>query len=179
MTGPDRTGNLQPQSQSPRLWKLGEHVAGGVLIVLVVLAVLVVVVVAVLTTPQMAIATLAYVLLVAGLFVRKTHRNLHVALMGAGIAIDWTVVGVLQFQRDAVQTVIEDSLSLFQTFHAATSAVAAAFYIPTVIIGILLLARPDLKVGWLGRHRFIALTAFVFRSLGYVTMFSMLKQVPS
>lgn len=130
-----------------------------------------------LTTPYMAIATVAYMLLVAGLLVRPLSLNLHAKLMGTGISLDLVLVIVLQIQREAVQTAVSNSLSFIQIFHAATSTLATIFYIPTVVLGLILLKNPNLRDRWLRRHRFVALSAFVFRTLGYATMFSMLKYV--
>ncbi|MBC7692177.1 MAG: hypothetical protein H7222_10435 [Methylotenera sp.] len=139
-------------------------------------------------TPYMSLAAISYSLLVAGLIFRK-DRKVHPILMSCGIAMDLTIVLALQIQRDAVQTAMKFSLSALQQLHIACSSVATALYIPVVVLGILLLrsaqpdpkspSRPELKMKrqvWRFWHLRLAVTAFIFRSLGFLLMFSMLEK---
>ena len=137
-------------------------------------------------TPYMSLAAIAYTLLVAGLIFRK-NRKIHPILMSAGIALDLTIVLTLQLQRDAIQTALKFSLSPLQQLHIGCSSVATALYIPVVVLGVLLLksaqlsskSQPDLKMKrqvWRFWHLRLAVTAFIFRSLGFLLMFSMLEK---
>ena len=124
----------------------------------------------------MYIAALAYFFILAGLLMRK-NKLAHMKFMGLGITIDLLIVLVLQLQRNAVQTAMDFSLSNFQQAHIIVSTIAVLFYIPVVTLGIL---RYQKKYGQQARnaHVVFGILAFIFRSLGFIFMFSMLgKQV--
>lgn len=120
---------------------------------------------------EKVVATVAYALLITGLLLRK-NRRVHPWLMLSGIAIDLTLVIVLQIQRNVIQDAITETYNVLQGGHIAVSAIAVVLYIPVLILG----ARQ-----WRGRggrtgrlwHIRVALTAFTFRSAGFVLMFSM------
>lgn len=115
-------------------------------------------------------ATTAYVLLVIGVLVRK-NRRIHPILMGSGIAIDTALVLILQVQRGVIQEAITESFSLLQRGHILSSTIAFALYFPVVTLGV----RQLLKKGsptertW---HIRLGITAFAFRSAGFVLMFT-------
>jgi hypothetical protein len=125
-------------------------------------------------TPPMTVATVAYALIVAGFALRRSHRSAHAALMSAGMIIDLALVLTLQGQRDAIGTALAFTLTPLQQAHVAVSTVATVLYIPLAILGAQLYfgrPGPDERTHW---HRRLGIAAFLFRTLGFVLMFSML-----
>ena len=115
-------------------------------------------------------ATVAYALLVAGVLQRK-HRPIHPILMSAGIGIDAALVLALQVQRSVIQDAITNTYSFWETGHILSSTVAFALYFPVVWLGV----RQWRGIGGAsGRawHIRVALTAFLFRTIGFVLMFT-------
>lgn len=116
-------------------------------------------------------ATLAYTLLVLGVIQRKSRR-LHVALMASGIALDTALVLTLQIQRSVIQEAATETFNLLQAGHILASTLAFALYFPVVFLGVnQFLGRGGAR----GRawHIRLAITAFCFRSAGFLLMFSM------
>lgn len=129
---------------------------------------------AVFTTPYMTVATLAYSLLCLGLRFRKNRRT-HAIFMSSGILLDLMVVLILEFQREAIATALAFTLNPFQQAHIGTSALAILFYFPTVVLGVLQLnkiVRGSRIRKW---HIRLGVTAFLFRTAGFLLMFSMLS----
>jgi len=123
-------------------------------------------------TPFMGVATGSYILMLAGFILRK-KREFHVPLMLAAIAVDLSVVAILEVERDAVKTAMSFSLGLVPQLHIAASATAVALYFPLLALGFLLLrGSPSARLR--RAHRALGLSAFAFRSLGFAFMFSLL-----
>jgi hypothetical protein len=121
--------------------------------------------------PYMAVATVAYALLWTGLLLRK-NRRIHVPLMATGIFLDLLIVAILEFERNAIKTAISFTLSPLQQAHVLVSSVALVLYFPTIYFGLRrFLNRGDLREREL--HLGFAKSAFVFRSLGFLLMFSL------
>lgn len=125
-------------------------------------------------TPYMLLATLSYFLLAAGLALRKVRR-LHAAFMLTAITADLLIVLILQIQRNAIQTAVSFSLTPLQQFHVGFSVVATFLYFPVLFLGIFLLKKPHEALRLL--HIRLALTAFTFRTLGFITMFTLLPKL--
>lgn len=125
--------------------------------------------------PFMVAATLAYFFIVMGIYTRKRERNTHVKFMAAGIGIDLTIVLTLEFQRQAINTAIEMSMSWLQISHVLASTAAVIFYLPVVTLGILHIKgrAKNIPANW---HKRLGITAFVFRTLGFALMFSLLTK---
>jgi len=123
-------------------------------------------------TPYMGLATLSYGFMNIGLM-NLRNRDIHVRYMNSAIALDLALVLVLEFQRDAIQTALSFSLSPLQQAHIAMSAVATTLYIPILILGWRLYLG---KLNSAGRswHRRLGIMGYVFRSLGFLLMFSLL-----
>jgi hypothetical protein len=121
-------------------------------------------------TVFMAAATVAYGSLVLGLIHRR-NRSLHPKLMLLGMAIDLTIVLILEVQRDAIGTALSFSLAALQQAHIGCSSVALLLYFPTLYLGWMLWSA---KGGPQHRklHLRVAITAFVFRTLGFLLMLS-------
>jgi len=115
------------------------------------------------------LAALAWVLIVAGWTQRRRSRRVHVALALSGIAVDLTLVLILELQRDVVGQTFSKDWSAIQTTHIATSAAAVVLYIPVVILGVLLLrnlAGAKLRKA----HAITAMLALFLRTIGFVCM---------
>jgi hypothetical protein len=121
---------------------------------------------------SMGIASLSYFLMVSGLIYRQ-ERMVHVRLMTAAIAIDVLLVLTLEITKSAVETAASLKLIWPQQMHIGFSLLAVLFYIPVVYLGrkrFLGKATTTQK----NRHLKMGITAFVFRTIGYIFMFSML-----
>ena len=94
--------------------------------------------------------------------------------MLCGICTDIVMVVYLQLTREAIQKALGFELALLKQIHIGVSTTALILYFPVLYLGFRLLKRgssPNIR-RW---HIRIALTAFAFRCLGFVFMFSMLK----
>lgn len=116
-------------------------------------------------------ATIAYFLMVTGVVLRK-RRPIHVRLMLTAIAMDLCLVGLLEVKRDAVAKALEFSMGPLQQMHIGFSTVAVALYLPVLSLGIMRLRG----VGPLDWHIRLGLAAFIFRTLGFLFMFSLLMK---
>ena len=116
---------------------------------------------------HVALAVLAYSLLLAGIAQRR-KRALHLPLMGAGMGLDLALVASLQLQRDAVGTAAALSLGWPQQLHILFSLLAVLLYFPAAYLG---------WRRWRGAsapgHRAVGIAAFTFRTLGLLFMFTM------
>lgn len=92
--------------------------------------------------------------------------------MFVGILTDLIIVLVLQVSREAVQTAMEFSLSPLQQAHVFSSSVAVLLYFPVIALGLLRYKNIYGKGVRLAHIR-LGLLAFIFRSLGFIFMFSL------
>lgn len=125
-------------------------------------------------TPYMGFATLAYGLMNIGLMNRR-RSSIHVSYMISAIALDLALVLTLELQRDAIKTAISFSLTPLQQAHILISSMATVLYIPIIILGYRLYCG---RLNGLGRlwHRRLGIAGYVFRSLGFFLMFSLLMK---
>ena len=126
-------------------------------------------------SPYPWFASFAFALLLLGLKVRHSHRDLHVGLMCGGMGLDLIIVALLEFGRDAVATAAGPGLTPFQQAHVAASTLAVLFYFPVFALGFLRWraagsAAPALRT-W---HRRLGYCALACRAVGFAFMFSML-----
>jgi len=126
-------------------------------------------------TIYMTIATLNYLLILAGFLVRKTDRKAHVRLVSLGILFDLCLVLVLQFQRDAIATAMSFKLSPLNQAHIFSSTLATVLYIPQAITGYKLQKGANTRKA----HQIIGMMVLVFRTLGFILMFSMIDSQKS
>jgi hypothetical protein len=127
-------------------------------------------------TPYMSVAGFAYALMITGVLVRKRHRALHALLMGTAIGLDLMVVLLLEIQRNAVATAASFTLSPLQQAHIAASSIATLLYFPVLTLGLIRLKNPSAAEALRGWHMKLGILAFIFRSLGFLLMFSMLNR---
>ena len=125
-------------------------------------------------TPYMLIASMAYTLMLTGFRLRRENQTLHISFMLAAIALDLTLVLILQIQRDAVHAAIHGQYSILQRSHIATSLVATLLYFPMLGLGYLN-TRPKASPQRLKTlHKWLGIACFTFRTLGFFLMFSLI-----
>ncbi|MGE0171168.1 MAG: hypothetical protein AB7T49_00200 [Oligoflexales bacterium] len=122
----------------------------------------------------MGIATGAYTLMVSGLIFRRRPK-IHSKFMATAISLDLGVLVTLEIQRHAIDTALSFSLSPIQQMHVATSSVATILYFPILFLGWKQLYRKATARGRL-LHMRLGIAAFVFRTFGFLLMFSLLGQ---
>ena len=122
-------------------------------------------------TPYMYVAIASYALMVLGLCYRKKNRQIHATLMSTAIATDVAIVLLLQIQKHVIGTALSSTLNTWQQLHVLASVIAVLLYLPVVILGYRLLWQQAGRVARLWHIR-LALTAFFFRTLGLILMFS-------
>lgn len=116
------------------------------------------------------VATLAFTVLTIGVLVRK-HRPLHPFLMATGIALDTLVVVILELDRSVVEGAFTKEYSIFEYGHIGSSTIAFALYFPVVYFGAMRIRNKLGRPGRLWHIRF-GLTAYTFRAIGFVLMFT-------
>ena len=126
--------------------------------------------IAILATPAMGVATLAWLMLTGGVLLEMPRRA-HRFWMLAGIGLDLLLVLVLQVQRGAVQTAASFSLGPVQQLHIAFSLGAVLLYGPVVWLG---WKRYQGEQARAMNHRKAGWVTYIFRTIGFVLMFSML-----
>ena len=127
-------------------------------------------------TPYMLIATAAYCSMVTGVLARK-NQKWHTRFMGTAILIDLTLVLILELQRSAIKTAMAFSLTLPQQLHIGASTIAVALYAPVIYFG-LKKWRGQGDAETRQKHMAFGKWAFVFRTLGFLLMFSLLWKKP-
>lgn len=126
-----------------------------------------------LMTNFMYVATLAWVLLL-GAYVLRQRRWLHVPLAVAGMLLDVMLVVHLQLTRDAVQKAASLTLGALEQIHIVNSSIALLLYLPVFYLGaLLILGRAT--VGQRAWHLRLAISALIFRTLGFLFMLSFIK----
>ncbi len=126
-------------------------------------------------TFYMAVATLAYSSMCFGVLNRTTPK-IHSKFMVIAILIDFLIVLTLEIKRNAIKKALAFSLLPLQQTHIAMSSVALLFYFPIAYLGIKALNHKLSEKERILHMRF-GITSFIFRSIGFVLMFSMLKHI--
>ena len=126
-------------------------------------------------TGLMGLASFNYFLLLVGFFLRKSNRRAHAGVMTTAIVSDVGLVLYLQFQRNAVATALAFKLSYANQAHIFFSTLAAVLYVPVLGLGYRLLTYREGAMKWRATHIRLGIAALVFRSLGFLLMFSMIK----
>jgi hypothetical protein len=123
------------------------------------------------TTPFMGLATISYAAMVAG-YLQRFNKTAHMRLMLFAIFLDLSLVLTLEAQRGAIDTALSMKLGILQQAHILASSIATVLYFPVLYMGFRLWKKsnPELKV-W---HTRIGKSAFFFRTLGFLLMFTLL-----
>ena len=124
-------------------------------------------------TGFMAFAALTYFILLFGLIIKK-NKYLHVRLMSTAIIFDLSLVLLLELQRHAIETTLQNELSNLQRAHIYCSTLAVLCYIPTLILGLRLYKNKPSSRKW---HLRFGGFAFLFRTIGFIMMFSLIEFV--
>ena len=128
------------------------------------------------TTIYMGVATLAYLLMVCGLMKRK-EPEVHRVFMGAAMFIDVSLVLILELQRSAVNTAVTEAMNGMQYTHIVASTAAVVLYFPLIYLGISNYRNKNSKLSRRKAHKRLGITAFIFRTIGFLTMFSLIGRV--
>lgn len=124
-------------------------------------------------SPTVRIATVAWLILVAGMLAWRRPRA-HVSLLIAGMTIDIALVLYLQVTRSAIQTALSFESPALRQAHIAVSALALVLYFPALWTGYRALRDGSdggaADGGTLTRFRRFAVPAFVLRTVGLVFM---------
>jgi len=124
-------------------------------------------------SPAIAAATLAYALMLMGFFLRKKSPLWHMRAMFAAIAIDLALVAILQAQKNVIKTAIGPTLEWPQRLHIACSLGATLCYLPLLYLGYRMWRGPEPRLR--PYHKRVGIVAFCLRTLGFITMFTMLN----
>ncbi len=114
-------------------------------------------------------ATLAWLLLVSGWFLRR-RRSAHVPLVLSGITLDLAIVVFLEVTRGVVETTVQAPLSGTRWVHVASSLIAVLLYFPTLYLGFRMLRAAPPSAALRTSHRRVATLALVARTIGFATM---------
>ena len=125
------------------------------------------------STGYMAFAGLTYLILLFGL-INKKNKYWHVRLMSTAIVFDFLLVLLLEVQRHAIETTVANELTNLQRAHIYCSTLAILFYIPVTILGFRLYKGLSSSRTW---HLRLGGLAFLFRTIGFVMMFSLIEFV--
>ena len=123
-------------------------------------------------TYYMGIATFAYCLMCIGVLYRK-YTPLHWKFMTSAMTIDLTLVLTLEISRNAIKTALAFKLTPFQQIHIIMSLCAVILYFPILYLGFKGLKK-ELSEKSRKKHITLGVTAFIFRSLGFIFMFSLI-----
>ena len=117
-----------------------------------------------------ALAVIAYLALVVGLVMRK-RRRIHVGFMVTGITVDFCIVIFLELTRNVTGLALTEAQEPLEYAHIISSTIAFLLYLPVVSLGVLRLRNigPKRLRSW---HIRLGITAFIFRTLGVLFMFS-------
>ena len=113
-----------------------------------------------------ALATVGFVLLLAG-WAQRRRRERHVPLVVAGIAVDLALVLILEFSRDVIGLTLSETWTPVELAHIGFSILATVLYLPTIVLGVLLLRGRE---GVRKAHAAIATAALGCRAIGFVCM---------
>ena len=129
-------------------------------------------------TPYMGAATLSYCLMTTGVILRK-EKKIHMPLMITAIVLDLAIVLILQIKRHAIQTASEGTLNGLQKSHIAFSTIAVLLYIPVAIFGLKKISKRTKRTqpSHSKLHQKFGICAYIFRTLGFITMFSLLSHI--
>ncbi len=101
--------------------------------------------------------------------------------MTSGIMIDLGIVLTLELKRNAIATAADFSLTPFQQMHVFSSSLTTLLYFPVLYFGFKILAAKKLNQNILPKIRMLHLnlgkTALIFRTIGFILMFSLLDKI--
>lgn len=126
-----------------------------------------------LISPATGAASFAYACMLLGFALRKKSRIWHSRLMLTAIAVDLSLVIILQSQRNVIKTAVGPTLEWVQRVHIASSLGATLLYVPLLYLGYRLWRSP--APNFSASHRRLGIAAFCLRTVGFITMFTMIS----
>jgi len=126
--------------------------------------------------PNDVVATVGWILLVAGWLSRRDRRR-HLTFVIPGMTLDLGLVLWLELSRHVIEQVMGQPVpdqaprtyDTLERLHIASSTAAVALYLPTIWLGIRLIRRRG-GAGTRTWHRRCATTALAFRTIGFAFM---------
>lgn len=115
------------------------------------------------------LATLAYLLLVAG-WTQRRRRRRHVPLVLAGIGLDLALVVWLELSRGVVEKTMHDQFSVLRWVHIWSSTLAVVLYLPALWYGLRMLRSAAADADLRRRHALVATLALAARTVGFACM---------
>lgn len=116
------------------------------------------------------VASAGWLLLVVG-WTQHRDRRRHLALVLPGMALDLGLVLYLEFTRSVIEKTMTTRYDALETIHIATSAAAVALYVPTIVLGVRLMAG-NTSAGVRLWHRRSAVAALALRTVGFAFMWA-------
>lgn len=121
-------------------------------------------------------STLIVLVIALGLYFRK-QAQIHIPLMLTAFVADLSLVLIIEFQRKAVERVVDNVTSVpnaFLLFHVGVSLVVILLYIALIITGNKALKLTNrANSSTMQIHKILALIFIVFRLTNYITSFQM------
>ena len=114
-----------------------------------------------------AVATLTYMMLLAGVLLRR-RRTVHMPLMGAAMSIDLILVLYIECTRAAIERVAGRPTPLV-VFHAAVSTLVLGLYAAMAVLGNRLRGGAPPGARWRNWHRRTGYFLVVCRTANYAT----------
>lgn len=128
----------------------------------------------------MRMATVTYALMVLGYSYRRTFVPLHAALMSAAVVADLVLLLAVEMKRGAIKTAVGLTLDFWQQAHVVSSSMAVLLYVPTIALGVSAYrsrSRGLPRRGTPGIHKRLGTAVMVFKTLGFVLMFTMVSRL--
>ncbi len=114
-----------------------------------------------------SLSTVVLILVVLGLW-QRYNRKVHIPLMLTAFALDLGLVLAIELQRQAVEKLIDHSVSAFVYFHAGISLLVLVFYVILLVLGLGILKGQPKARHW---HRLSGIGFIVLRLTNYITSF--------
>lgn len=111
-----------------------------------------------------AVAVAGWVCLVVGWWHRR-DRARHLRWVLPGMALDLGLVLWLEFTRSVIESTVEKPLGVLEGIHIGASLAAVVLYLPTIVLGVLLIRRRGGRAVrvW---HKRCAVPALALRTVG-------------
>lgn len=123
----------------------------------------------------MGLATFTYFFMLLGVRLRK-NRPLHWRVMSFSMITDIGLVLILEATRSAVDTAVKFELTALQKIHILTSLVAVVLYLCMFYLGYKRYKDKKNTQRIKNLHMRFGITTLIFRSVGWLTMFSFLAK---
>jgi hypothetical protein len=114
------------------------------------------------------VATVGWLCLVVG-WRHRRDRARHLRWVVPGMVVDLGLVVWLEATRQVIERTVERDYGVLEQIHIGASALAVVLYVPTIVLGVLLIRRsggPSVRA-W---HKRCAVPALALRTVGFAFM---------